>query len=139
MSTSTSKPPAPLAAKVGGFVGGAAAVTLIAIVAYATGNDSVGKGAIIGGSITLVAAALLWTLGPRFGLASRAANGMADERDDRILTHAFADSAFAMGAAAVGCMIGSFWGLAGGAVAGIVLWAGLLTFLVSTTVRSRTS
>ena len=139
MSTETHRSPAPLVAKAAAFVAGAGAVTAIAAVAYATGHDSIAKGAIQGGAATLGLALLAWIVGPRLGLGSRVANGVADERDDRILTSAFADSAFAMGAAAVGGMIGSFYGLPGAGVAGIVLWAGPLTFLASTVIRSRTS
>ncbi|WP_144276192.1 hypothetical protein [Demequina sp. NBRC 110053] len=138
MSTEGTRTMAAPVAKAAGFVSGAAAVTAIAAIAYATGHDSIGKGAIQGGSVVLGIALVLWSAGPRLGLASRVANGVADERDDRILTGAFADSAMAMGIAAVGGMIGSFYGLPGWGVAGLVLWAGLLTFLVSTVARSRT-
>lgn len=129
----------PLIAKAAAFVAGAAAASVLAAVAYATGYDSIGKGMIQGAAVALGLILLLWLVGPRLGLGSRVANGVADERDDRILTAAFADSAFGMGIAAIGSMVGSFYGLPGAAVAGIVLWAGLLTFLTSTVVRSRRS
>ncbi|GMA34473.1 hypothetical protein [Demequina litorisediminis] len=129
--------PAPLIAKIAGATAAVAAVTAIALVAYATGNDSIGKGAIFGGAITLAAIVVLWAVGSRRGLASRTANGLADERDDRILTHAFAHSAFAMGAAAIASLIASFYGLPAAGVAGIVLWAGLVTFIVSAAIQGR--
>ena len=129
--------PLPLIAKVGAFVGGAAAVSILAALAYAAGYDSLGKGMIQGGSVTLGFILILWVVGPRLGLAGRVASGQVDERDDRILTSAFADSAFGMGIAAVGSLVGSFYGLPGWGAAGIVLWAGLITFLTSTVLRSR--
>lgn len=127
----------PLIVKAFAFVAGAAAASILAAVAYGAGYDSVGKGIIQGASGTLVLVLILWVVGPRLGLAGRVAAGTTDERDDRILTGAFADSAVAMGVAAVGSLVGSLYGLPGLAVAGIVLWAGLLTFLGSTVVRSR--
>ena len=128
-----------LITKTAAFVAGAAAASALAAIAYATGHDSVGKGMIQGASVTLGLLLVLWIVGPRLGLGSRVANGVADERDDRILTASFASAAFAMGLAAIGGMVGSFYGLPGAAVAGIVLWAGLLTFLISAVVRSRRS
>ena len=121
------------------FIAGAAAASIFAAVAYAAGYDSIGKGAIQGASVTLGLILVLWIVGPRLGLAGRVASGKGDERDDRILTSAFADSAFGMGLAAVGSMIGSFYGLPAWGAAGAVLWAGLLTFVISTVVRSRRS
>lgn len=121
------------------FVAGAAAASILAAIAYAAGYDSIGKGAIQGASVTLGVILILWVVGPRLGLAGRVASGKGDERDDRILTSAFADSAFGMGIAAVGSMIGSFYGLPGWGVAGVVIWAGLMTFLISTVIRSRRS
>lgn len=129
----------PLLAKALAFVTGAAAATGLAAIAYATGYDSLGRGMIQGASATLGLILILWVVGPRLGLAGRVAAGKGDERDDRILTSAFADSAFGMGIAAVGSMIGSFYGLPGWGAAGIVIWAGLTTFLISTVVRSRRS
>lgn len=126
-------------AKAIGLVTGAAAASGLAAIAYATGYDSLGKGMIQGASAALGVILILWLVGPRIGLAGRVASGQADERDDRIVTSSFADSAFGMGIAAVGSMIGSFYGLPGWGAAGIVLWAGLLTFLVSTVARSRRS
>lgn len=125
--------------KAAAFIAGAAAASILATVAYAAGFDSIGKGMIQGASATLGIILILWVVGPRLGLAGRVASGKGDERDDRILTSAFADSSFGMGIAAVGSMIGSFYGLPGWGAAGIVLWAGLLTFLISTVTRSRKS
>ncbi|GIG55170.1 hypothetical protein [Demequina activiva] len=135
MSTKAS----PLIAKAAAFVAGAAAASVLAAIAYAAGYDSVSKGMIQGASVMLGIILILWIVGPRLGLGSRVANGVADERDDRILTAAFADSAVGMGLAAVGAMVGSFYGLPGVAVAGIVLWVGVLTFSASAVVRSRRS
>ncbi len=126
-----------LIAKATAFVVGAATASILAAIAYATGFDSLGRGMIQGASFALGVMLILWVAGPRLGLAGRVATGHFDERDDRILTSAFADSAFGMGIAAVGSMIGSFYGLPGWGAAGIVLWAGLLTFLASTVVRAR--
>ena|SRR5690554_2424558 len=133
MSTNT----APLVAKAVGFVAGAAAASGLAALAYAAGYDSIGKGMIQGASATLGIIVILWAVGPRLGLAGRVAAGQGDERDDRILTSAFADSAFGMLFGALGSMVGSFYGLPGWGAAGIVIWAGLMTFLISTVVRSR--
>lgn len=122
-----------------GFVAGAGAVAALAGIAYATGHDSMGKGAIQGGSVTLGIVVVLWLVGRRAGMAGRVATGGFDERDDRILTHAFADSAVGMGLAAIGCLIGAFYGLPGEGVAAIVLAVGMLTVLVSSAVRARRS
>lgn len=133
MSTKTT----PVAVKAFAFVFAAALASGLAALAYATGYDSLGKGMIQGASATLGVILILWIVGPRLGLAGRVANGQVDERDDRILTSSFADSAFGMGLAAVGSMIGSFYGLPGWGAAGIVIWAGLMTFLTSAVIRSR--
>lgn len=125
--------------RIAAFVGGAAAVAALAGLAYATGHDSMGKGAIQGGSVTLGVIVVLWILGRRAGMAGRVATGGFDERDDRILTHAFADSAVGMGLAAIGSLIGSFYGLPGAGVAAIVLATGMLTLLVSSAIRARRS
>ncbi len=134
---STDSSPTPLIIKVAAFAAGAAAVTAIAVVSYATGNDSIGKGAIQGGAATLAVILALWAVNPRRGLASRTAHGIADERDDRILTRAFAHSSLAMGGAAASTLIASFYGLPAAGVAGVVLWAGLLTFLASVAIQAR--
>ena len=130
---------ASLIVKAGSFVAAAAVASILAAIAYAAGFDSLGKGMIQGASAALGLMLILWIVGPRLGLAGRVASGQGDERDDRILTSAFADSAFGMGIAAVGSMIGSFYGLPGWGAAGIVLWAGLLTFLLSAVLRARRS
>ncbi|WP_084077701.1 hypothetical protein [Demequina sp. NBRC 110057] len=134
---STDARPTPLIAKIASATAAIAAVTAIAVVSYATGHDSIGKGAIQGGAVTLALILVLWTVNPRRGLASRTANGLADERDNRILTHAFAHSACAMGGAAIACLVASFYGLPAAGVAGIVVWAGLLTFLASAAIQAR--
>lgn len=129
--------PTPLIVKVFAFVSGAAVASILAAIAFAAGYDSMGRGMIQGASVTLGLILIIWIVGPRLGLAGRVAAGKADERDDRILTSAFADSAFGMGLAAIGSMVGSFYGMPGWAVSGVVIWAGLMTFLISTAVRSR--
>ncbi|MFN3865966.1 MAG: hypothetical protein ACK4MD_04540 [Demequina sp.] len=125
--------------RLAGFVAGAAACAGLAWIAYATGHDSMAKGAIQGGSVTLAVIVVLWLVGRRAGMAGRVFNGAFDERDDRILTHAFADSSVAMGVAAIGCLIGAFYGLPGEGVAAIVLTVGMLTVLVSSVIRARRS
>lgn len=133
MSTSTKS----TVAKLAGGIAAAATLTVIAIVAHAAGHDDFARGAVIGGAITLVAVVILWIRGARGGAAARLASGVADERERRLFRDAGADAAIAMFAAAIG---GSIWALFDApaiAVAGIVLWAGLITFVASAVVRAR--
>jgi hypothetical protein len=122
-----------------GFVGGLVAATALALVAWNAGNGSVAKGIVVGASLTLVCAVVLWVVGPRAGLAGRLANAKADERDDRIMTRALADAALAMGVAACAGVVWAMYGAEAIAIAGVVLWSGLVTLLISATVRSRSS
>lgn len=128
-----------LIARLAAFTAGASAAAALAAIAYATGHPSIGKGAIQGASVMLGIIVVLWLVGRRGGMAGRVATGEFDERDDRILTHAFGDAGAAMGLAAIGSMIGAFYGLPGEGVAGIVLWVGVLTVLISAVVRARRS
>ena len=124
-------------AKIVGLISGAAALTIIAIVASAAGQDGFARGAIIGGVAMLVLMAVLWARGTHGGTAARIANGVADEREQRLFRDASADAGLVMFVAATG---GAIWALFDApeiAVAGIVLWSGLITFVVSFAVRSR--
>ena len=129
--------PTSLLAKIAGLVSGAAALTVIAIVANAAGRESFARGAVVGGAITLLAIAVLWIRGARGGTAARLASGLADERERGLSREAGADAAGAMIVAGVAGAIWSLYDAPAIAVAGIVLWAGLLTFLVSLFIRSR--
>ncbi|WP_062464418.1 hypothetical protein [Demequina soli] len=115
------------------------AVGALATVASLTGYDSLAKGAVIGGAASILAMLVLFRLGTRGGVAGRVFSGRADERDSRIVTAAFADAAMAMTLATIGSLVGSFYGLPAIGVAGIVLWVGLATVLVSAAVRARRS
>lgn len=105
---------------------GAAAVTALALIAHASGNDSIAKGAVIGGSVTLVAIAALWIVGPRSSTASRIVNGEADEREQLNTTKAAADAGFAMVLACIGGLIAGMYGMPAPLVAGAILWVGLI-------------
>ena len=129
--------PANTVAKVTGVLAGALAITLIAILGYATEHDSFAKGAIIGGGVMLLAMIILWARAGRGSTASRIATGQADERERHIFREAAADAGLAMFAAGVGCAIWSLFDAPAEGVAGIVLWTGLLTWGVSMIVRVR--
>lgn len=124
-------------AKVAGILAGAAAITLVAIVGYATDHDSFAKGAIIGGGAMLVTMLVLWSRAARGTTAAHIATGTADERERRMTREAAADAGFAMFAAAVGCAVWSLFDAEAIAVAGLVLWTGLLTWGTSMVVRVR--
>lgn len=114
-----------------------AAVTAFAVVAYAAGFDSIGKGVIIGGSATVLVILSLWVFGNRAGTAGRIASGKADERDKANLTESFANAAMAMVIAALACTVAAFYGMPAELIGGAVIWAGLLTGLISLAVRTR--
>lgn len=129
--------PTSLLAKITGLVAGAAALTIIAIIASAAGRESFARGAVIGGTVTLLAIAVLWVRGPRGGTAAHIVSGVADERERRMSRDATADAAGAMLVAGVAGAIWALFDAPAIAVAAIVLWAGLLTFLASLAIRSR--
>jgi hypothetical protein len=115
----------------------AAAVTAMALIAHAAGNDSIAKGAVIGGAATILIIAVLWLAGSRFGTAARIAAGESDERERLNTTRAVADAGYAMGFACIVTLIAGMYGMAAPLVAGAILWAGLLTGLISLVVRTR--
>ncbi len=123
--------------KAAGFVSAAAVLTVVVIVANATDHPSFAKGALIGGVIALLAMGFLWWRGARGGAAAHLVSGTADERERRLFRDAAADSAIAMMIAAVGGAIWSLFGAESIAVLAIVLWAGLLTWLISLAIRAR--
>ena len=132
----STKPPNTIA-KVGGVLAGAAAITLIAILGYATDHSSFAKGAIMGGCAVLIAVIILWSRAGRGSTASRIASGTADERERRIFREAAADAGIAMFAAGVGCAIWALFDAETIAAIGIVLWTGLLTWGISMIARVR--
>ena len=134
----STKPVTPFAAIVG-LMAGIAAITILVIVGRATDHDSFAKGIAIGGAVALLALAFLWWRGARGGTAARIASGNADERERRITREAFADTGIAMMCAAVGMTIATLWDVEAVAVGGVILWTGLITFLVSVGVRARRS
>ena len=132
----STKEPSTLA-KIFGIVCGAAAITLVAIGASAAGRDDFAKGAVIGGAAMLIVMAVLFARGARGGAAARVANGVADERESRILRDAASNAAVAMFATAMG---GAVWAMFDAPAIGllaIVMWAGLITFTVSFALRVR--
>ena len=132
------KPVTPLAA-ITGLVAGVATITALIIVARATDHDSFAKGVAIGGTVALMALGFLFWRGARGGAAARIASGNADERERRIAREAFADTGIAMMVAAVAMSIATLWDVEAIAVGGVILWTGLITFLVSVGVRARRS
>ena len=124
-------------AKLTGLIFGAAGLTILAIVAHLADHDDFAKGAVIGGAITMLAIVVLWVRGTRGGAAARIASGVADERERLLFRESSADAAAAMFAAAVGGAIWALFDAPAIGVAGIVLWVGLITFLVSFAVRAR--
>jgi hypothetical protein len=124
-------------AKVAGILAGAAAITLVAIIGYVTNHDSFAKGAIIGGGVMLVVMVVLSSRAARGTTAAHIATGTADERERRIFREAAADAGLAMFAAAVCCAVWSLFDAEAIAVAGVLLWTGLLTWGVSMIVRVR--
>ena len=140
MSTESATPVSPgRSAVVKGvsLVGAAAVLTIVIIIAKATDHDSFAKGALIGGAYALVAMAFLLWRGSRGGAAARIASGSADERERRMFREASADAAIAMMFAAVGCAIWSLFDVEAIAVLAVVLWTGLLTWVISLGVRIR--
>ena len=120
-----------------GLISAAAVLTIVIIIAKATDHDSFAKGALIGGAFTLIAMAFLLWRGSRGGAAARIASGSADERERRMFREASADAAIAMMFAAIGCAIWSLFDVEAIAVLAVVLWTGLLTWVVSLAVRIR--
>lgn len=118
------------------LVVGAAAATALVAIAYATGHDSLAKGAIQGAAITLIVIAILWFAGKRFGLASRMANGEVDERERLNSTKAAADACFAMVIACIGGVIAGMYGMPAPLVAGAILWVGLIVGVISIATRT---
>ena len=134
----STKPVTPLRAVIG-LVSGVAAIALLVMIANATGHASFAKGAAVGGAFAIVALAILFWRGARGGTAARIASGAADERERRITREAFADTGIAMMGAGVAMTIATLWDVEAVAVGGIILWTGLLTFLIDVTVRARRS
>lgn len=126
-----------IAIRIAALVGGAAALTAFALVAYSTGHDSMARGAIAGGAATLLIIAALWALGRRAGAAGRIVGDGADERDQAHVTAALADSAIAMVLAALACTVAALYGMPAALVGGAVIWAGLITGLISLVIRTR--
>ena len=124
-------------AKLLGIISGAAALTIVAIVASAAGHDGFARGAVVGGVAMLILMAVLWARGTRGGAAARIASGVADEREQRLFRDASADAGLAMFVAATGGAIWALFDAPAIAVAGIVLWTGLITFATSFAVRTR--
>ena len=134
----STKPITPLAA-IMGLVAGVATITILVVVARATDHDSFAKGIAIGGATAIVVLGVLWWRGARGGAAARIASGNADERERRITREALADTGVAMMAAGIGMTIATLWDVEAEAVGAVILWTGLLTFLISAGVRVRRS
>ena len=134
----STKPITPLAA-IMGLVAGVATITTLVVVARATDHDSFAKGIAIGGATAIVVLGVLWWRGARGGAAARIASGNADERERRITREALADTGVAMMAAGIGMTIATLWDVEAEAVGAVILWTGLLTFLISAGVRVRRS
>ena len=134
----STKPISPLAA-IMGLVAGVATITILVVVARATDHDSFAKGIAIGGATAIVVLGVLWWRGARGGAAARIASGNADERERRITREALADTGVAMMAAGIGMTIATLWDVEAEAVGAVILWTGLLTFLISAGVRVRRS
>ena len=120
-----------------GLVSAAAVLTVVIAIAKATDHDSFAKGALVGGAFALLAMGFLLWRGSRGGAASRVASGNADERERRMFREASADAAIAMMGAAIGCAIWTLFDAEAIAVLAVVLWAGLLTWVVSFALRAR--
>ena len=134
----STKPITPLAA-IMGLVAGVATITILVVVARATDHDSFAKGIAIGGATAILVLGVLWWRGARGGAAARIASGNADERERRITREALADTGVAMMAAGIGMTIATLWDVEAEAVGAVILWTGLLTFLISAGVRVRRS
>ena len=132
----STKPVTPLRAAIG-LAAGIAAVTVLVMVATAMGNDSFAKGMAIGGTVAILALGFLFWRGARGGAPARIASGNADEREERIAREALADTGAAMFFAAIGMTIATLWDVEAQAVGAVILWTGLLTFLISIGVRAR--
>lgn len=126
-----------IATRIAALVAGAAALTGFALIAHSTGHDSMARGAISGGSVTLLIIAALWIFGRRAGTAGRIVGDEADERDRAHITAAFADSAVAMGLAALACTVAALYGMPAPLVGGAIIWAGLAAGLISVVIRTR--
>ena len=79
---------------------------------------------------------LIWR-GSRGGAAAHIASGSADERERRMFREASADAAIAMMISAIGCAIWSLFDVEAIAVLAVVLWTGLLTWVISLGMRIR--
>jgi hypothetical protein len=126
-----------LAIRVTALATGVTAAGALAWILYATGNESTAKGVIIGAGAVVLAAVVLWARGTRGGAAARLASGEGDERERMVMTQAAADGAFVMLIAGVVGTVGALFGWSAVAVAGSILWAGLISIAVSFAIRIR--
>ena len=126
-----------LAVRIISLVAGLTAAGIIAWVMYAAGNESSAKGILVGAGAVVLVAIGLWVRGSRGGAAARLASGEGDERERLVMTQAASDSFFVMLGAGVLGMVGAAFGWTAIAVAGIILWAGLIAIAVSFAIRIR--
>ena len=136
MSTEPTKPKSAVA-KASGLVAAAAVITGLVILANALDKPSFAKGVLIGGVVALLAVGFLLWRGSRGGAAAHLASGSADERERRMFRDAAADAAIAMMVAALAGAIWSLFDAEAIAVLAIVLWSGLLTWVISLVIRTR--
>jgi hypothetical protein len=125
------------ASRTASIVAALAVGTAMALAAHFAGNDSLARGIVVGVGIAMLAIVALWILGERAGTAGRIASGTADERDRRLKVDALADAAVAMLMTGAVAAVAAAFGVSAIAVAGSVVWAGLLAFTWSIVVRSR--
>jgi hypothetical protein len=126
-----------LAVRAAALATGVTVAGILAWILYAAGKESTAKGVIIGASAVVLAAVILWARGTRGGAAARLASGEGDERERMVMTQAAADGALVMFIAGVVGTIGALFGWSAVAVAGSILWTGLIAIAASFAIRIR--
>ena len=124
-----------LGGAIGGLIGGMAAITAIAWIARARGDDDFAIGVIAGGAAMILFIATALAFGRRGPSFLRVAGGFADERERILALGAVSHGAFAMVLAACGFAV--FWPDGPAiAAAGAVVWSGLLAGAASFLIRA---
>lgn len=125
-------PKSPLGIAIGAL-SGAIACGVLAIIAYASGNDSFGKGIVQGGAFGIAAMVTLLILArTRFAPAeARVVSGAADEREARLATRAAAIGFIVMFIAAVVSTFLHSFGMEAEAGFAIIMFSGLISALAA--------
>ncbi len=122
-----------------GALSGAVACAVLAIVAYASGNDSFGKGIVQGGTIGIaVMVTLLIISRTRFSTAeARVVSGRGDERENQFALRAASIGFIVMYAAAIVATFLHSFGVEAEAGFAIIMFSGLIASLASFAVLVR--